>query len=575
MKSYKYKPDYASSLLAKKYEDKGLMLYALALQEEIDDIDTLASTSLTDNFDDKGIDVLHFIPERKIAILIQGYMAKDETKPEAKSSKAANFNTAITWALSQPLGKIPPTIRDHVKELRKAINDGDVDKIIFWYVHNLDESKNVKEELNAVESTAKSFLETHFKGKKVLVSSLEVGNETLEKWYKTKTQTILVDDILETKVEQGGYEISGKGWKAFHTTVSLRWLKEIYDAYKDDLFSANIRDYLGNVEINNAIKQTCTTEPGNFWIYNNGITCLVHKFDYDEGEKKIKLTGISIINGAQTTGAVGAATMADNEGHLPIRFVTLDKADTWRNMILYNNSQNRIFSYDFRSNDEVQKRLRDEFKLIPDTDYTGRRGGTEDIIRRPTNLIRTEKAAISFVAFCGDPYLTYHKKKEIWDDYNYYKYYDSDLTAKHLVFTYSLLVAIEKKKRELRKIFDQGKLTDLQEKEYEFLKRRGGMRLYLSAIGYSIEEILGQKITNTKRLSFGNKSWADSVEIWKDVVDKTIMYCPKLLPGVENGILNKEGVEKALSEFRSSIASQVAGEKAMYDTFKDKIVGLS
>lgn len=575
MNPYKYKPDYNSSLPAKKYGDKGLTLYALALQEEIDDIDTLASTSLTDNVDDKGIDVLHFIPERKCAILIQGYMAKDETKPAAKSSKAANFNAAISWALSQPLEKIPATIRDNVKELRKAINDGDVEQIIFWYVHNLDESENVKKELNVVEATAKSLLQTCFKGKKVLVSSLEVGNQTLEKWYKTKTQTILVDDILETEVKHGGYEIAAEHWKSFHTTVSLEWLRNIFAKYRADLFSANIRGYLGSVEINNAMKQTCASQPDNFWIYNNGITCLVHKYDYNKEEKKITLTGISIINGAQTTGAVGSATMGDKEGYLPIRFVTSDRADIWHNMILYNNSQNRIFSYDFRSNDEVQKRLREEFKSIPNTDYTGRRGGTDDIIRRPPNLIRTEKAAISLVAFHGYPYLTYHKKKEIWDDHNYYKFYNNDLTAEHLVFTYSLLVAIERKKSELRKGFDQEKLTDLQQEEYEFLKRRGGMRLYLSAIGHSLEEILRQKIINKKRLSFGKISWTDALENWKDVIDKTVMYCTKLLPGIENGILNDEGVKVALSEFRSAIASQVAGDKSMYDTFREKISGLN
>lgn len=85
-----------------------------------------------------------------------------------------------------------------------------------------------------------------------------------------------------------------------------------------------------------------------------------------------------------------------------------------------------------------------------------------------------------------------------------------------------------------------------------------------------MEEIIGQKITSRRRLSFGNISWTDAVEIWKGIVDKTIMYCPKLLPGIENGILNKEGVDIALSEFRSSIASQVAGDKSMYNAFREK-----
>jgi len=567
MPVYKYKSNYDSSYPSQKYGNKGLMLYALALQYDIEDIDFVAATSLTDNQDDKGIDVLHFIPEQKTAIIIQGYFAQDDTKPAAKSSKAADFNTAISWALSQPLEQVPESIRVNVSDLRKAIQDGDVKQIVFWYVHNLCESVNVRKELSAVDGTAKSLLATCFPRRTVLVSSLEVGNETLEKWYRTKTQTIMVDEILETEVKYGGYEIGNDNWRAFDTAVSLEWLNEIFKKYGGNLFSANIRGYLGSVEINNAIKRTCKEQPGNFWIYNNGITCLVHKFDYDEKEKKIKLTGISIINGAQTTGAVGSVGIP-GDGYLPIRFVTSDKADIWYNMILYNNSQNKIYSYDFRSNDEAQKRLRKEFKSIPDTEYAGRRGGTEDIVRRKPNLIKTEKAAISLVAFHGDPYLTYHKKREIWDDTNYSTYYNKDLTAKHLVFTYSLLVAIENKKAEFRK---KEYLTDLETQEYEFLKQRGGMRLYLSAIGQSMEEILGRPIPNSKKLSFGNVSWKAASENWRDIVEKTIMYCNGLRPGIDYGILKREYVKSSIANFKRAIASQVASEKSRYNEFKAKV----
>lgn len=567
MPPYKYKIDYAESCCAKKYGNKGLMLYALALQYDIDDIDSLASDSLTDNTDDKGIDVLHIIPEKRTAIIVQGYMAQDDTKPSAKASKAAEFNTAISWALSQPLTEVPKTIRMNVSDLRDAIQGDEVRQIQFWYVHNLNESSNVKNELNVVEATAKSLLTTFFGGKDVLVSSLEVGNETLEKWYQTKTQTIMVDDILETDVKYGGYAVNANHWQAFHTTVALAWLKEIYAKYQNDLFSANIRGYLGSVEINNGIKDTCTTHPDNFWIYNNGITCLVHKFEYDESKKKIKLTGISIINGAQTTGAVGSVTVG-GDGYLPIRFVTSDKADVWHDMILFNNSQNKIYSFDFKSNDEVQKRLREEFKSIPNTEYAGRRGETEEIVRRKPNLISTEKAAIALVAFHGDPTLTYHRKQEIWNDQNYPLYYNTDLTAKHLVFTYSLLVAIENKKDELRK---NDNLTKLEAEEYEFLQKRGGMRLLLSAIGQSLEEILSRPVPNAKRLSFGNVSWKDGCDLWKDVVDKTIMFCSKLRPGIENGILKPEYVKSSIKDFSAAVASQIASNKTMFDDFKQKV----
>jgi len=573
MTTYKYKSDYSSSNVASKYGSKGLMLYALAMRFDVDDVDSLAAESLTDNIDDKGIDILHILPEEKTAIIIQGYMAQDDSKPAAKSKKASDFNTAISWALSQDIDKVPKTIRVQVGDLRNEVTEGGVDQIEFWYVHNLDESPNVEAELNAVVATAKAFLKTYFPGKKVSVRTLEVGNNTIENWYRNKTQTIMVDQKIECEIKHGGYSISGRDWRAFNTAVPLQWLRDLYKEHGKDLFSANIRDYLGSRsidrDINKSIKETCKDKPADFWVYNNGITCLVHDFKYDVSNQKIVLTGISIVNGAQTTGAVGSVENISEDGYVPTRFVCTDKLEIWREIILFNNSQNRIFPYDFRSNDEVQKRLRDEFEKIPDTDYSGRRGGAEDIVKRNPNLITIDKGAVSLVAFHGEPHLTYHKKREIWSKDYYHKYYNSDLAAKHLVFTYSLKVAIENKKDELRKNVEH--LTSLQQEEYEFLKKRGGMRLYLSAVGECMEEILGQKIPDTKKLSFGNKSRKDAVNYWKDIVDKTIMYCDKLRPGVDNGILKDPYVDSSISDFKKSIASQVASNEGIYESFKDKV----
>jgi hypothetical protein len=342
----------------------------------------------------------------------------------------------------------------------------------------------------------------------------------------------------------------------------------LFQKYGNDLFSADIRGYLGSVQINNQIKDTCLNEPINFWVYNNGTLCLVHAFDYKEVDKKIILKGISIINGAQTTGAIGSVSLSD-DGYLPIRFITSAKSEVWHNMVLYNNSQNEIYSSDFRSNDEVQKRLREEFKLIPDTHYLGKRGGAEDARERDPNLINTEKAAISLVAFHGDPSLTYHKRAEIWLDKYYSKYYNSDLSAKHLVFTYSLSIAIENKKDELRKKFDE--LTGLKLEEYEFFKKRGGMRLYLSAIGQSMEEILNRKIPNPNKLSFGIVSWREAVKNWEAVINKTVMHCDKLRPGIDDGILKDEYVKSSISEFKRTIAAQVASDQSIYDAFQKKV----
>lgn len=571
--AYKYKTDYDTSYIPQKYGDQGLMLYALALRYNIEDVDSLAITSLTDNFDDKCIDALHFVDDERTAIIIQGYNCH-KNKQSAPASKAADFNTAFSWALGTEIGKVPSPIHTQVSDLRNEIMSGDVTNIEFWYVHNLDESEAVQEELDAALVTAEALIKRYFPGKKIFLCGLEVGNRRIENWYKNKTQTIMVDDKLQVDLPFGGYFIDSDDWAAFDTSVTLEWIHELFQKYQSDLFSANIRGYLGSSsnEINNGIKDSSQNDPKNFWVYNNGITCLVHSFKLDKDcPKVLEITGISIVNGAQTTGAIGSVSSVPG-GYLPARFVMSKKHDLWQKIIQFNNSQNKIFSYDFKSNDEVQKRLRDEFLSIKDTEYTGRRGGALDITRKHPNLIGVEGAAIALVAFHGKPEVTYHKKAQIWNDENYKTYFNSSLTAKHLVFTYSLAVAIENKKQELKK--DYLTLSGIKQAEYEFLKKRGGMRLYLAAIGASMEEILDQKIADTRVLSFGNISWKKAAEKWKEVIDLTIMNVDTLVPEAENGIAKEEFVRpsnEAIRAFKKAIAVQVAKDKTLFANFKNTV----
>jgi len=56
MADYSYIPAWKESKQFSKYSNS-LSLFALTLRFNIDDVDTLASTSLTEGSDDKGIDI--------------------------------------------------------------------------------------------------------------------------------------------------------------------------------------------------------------------------------------------------------------------------------------------------------------------------------------------------------------------------------------------------------------------------------------------------------------------------------------------------------------------------------------
>ena len=126
----------------KKYKDDGLLLFAVQLRYGIEDIDTLASESLTEGGDDKKTDLLYIDKERGIALIAQAYFSRSEKHKSAKANKASDLNTAITLLLNAPLEKIPPDLKSHASELRQVITDREINSLQIWYVHNLQESKN-------------------------------------------------------------------------------------------------------------------------------------------------------------------------------------------------------------------------------------------------------------------------------------------------------------------------------------------------------------------------------------------------------------------------------------------------
>lgn len=579
----RYKTAFQNTPGLTPYNSDSLLLFALSMRFNIDDLSSLASESLLEGGDDKKIDAL-FIDEDEFetAVIIQSYMSQDETKQSASANKASDLNTAVAWALNQPLERLPERIRTNIEYLRDVIKERKIKYLEFWYVHNLPESPNVNEELIAVERSARVALDQNFPDNGIEVRATEVGNNTLEQWYLGLTTPININDTLEIYVK-GGYPITGNGWNAYMTYIPASQLKEWFQKYGNDLFSANIRGYLGsrksNSNINNGIKDTCKTEPDNLWVYNNGITCLVNNFEVSDeakGDKRIMLKGLAIVNGAQTTGAVGSvlAGVKLDSAFIPTRFVSCDNKEIIKNIIRYNNSQNQINASDFRSTDEIQKRLRNEFRSIPDAVYKGRRGGAEDAIRRVSNLVPSDTVAQALAAFHGDSVLAYNKKSEIWENNGYYsKYFNESTTAKHIIFVYSLLRAIESKKSTLIEKNNKSIITVIEAEELEVLRSRGSILLFAQAIGNCQETILNKRVANTFRISFGDLiSPNTAISYWEPIIDTTIPFCKQLIPALVGGLKNLDKANEVVSNFKSFVESTKTANKSIFDKFASYVV---
>lgn len=549
-----YVNDYSSrSDLINRYGNNSLLLYTLQLKFNIDDILSVASDSLTDGGDDKKCDLIYIDQDNGLAVIAQGYMKQNPQATDlAPSNKASDLNTASAWILSSNIDNIPERIKEQVTLLRTSILDGSISKLYFWYVHNLNESNNpvVSEELRTMELNANATVKINFPNNEVEVFAVEVGNETIEKWYTTSNKFIALTDKFDVETPNAGFELKNDKWKAYVTAVSSKWLQQMYSQHKDDLFSGNPRNYLGSGKkknkINLGIKESIINEPNNFWAYNNGITALVTDYETDENTNHlISITGITVINGAQTTGAIGSLEESAKDAWVPIRFIVCRDEKIIEEIIANNNKQNEILPSDLRSNDATQNRLRDEFKAFPNYFYSGGRRGELNPYRSK-EIFDPYLVAQSLLSFHGDCVTAYNSKNELWnDDKLYSSIFSEKLTASHIIFVYALLRAIDSYKLELHS--KESERTEVEGKQYTFLSKRGSKMLLIYTIAKCMEGIIGKRITNSWGMGFKDtKNFESLYQLWLKVV-KSIL--PMSVSSLENvlveGLKSKEKAENA------------------------------
>lgn len=566
-----------------KYEQNALLLFAAQLKLDFDDVDSFASNWLTDNNNDKKCDMVALSDSREVLVVAQAYVTERD-RESAPANKASDLNTAVTWMLDGPLDTMPETLRSAAQEARDAIESGDVRELQLWYVHNLPESANVESELRQAANTADSLINRHFPDAQIDVSFLEIGRETLEEEFRQTQEPILVADKLIFHVP-GGFTIKGDTWDAYSTAISAGQLRELWQKYQTKLMSPNIRDYLGIVKnkgnINNGIKETAKSQPGNFAIYNNGITVLVNDYsitDVKDGGELLHVTGIGIVNGGQTTGAVGGLEDVDagnlDSARVMARFVKCSDTEVLGNIVRFNNTQNKVEATDFRSGTPVQERLRSEFKIVPDAEYRGgRRGGSSDAIERRRALLPDSTVAQSLAAFHGDPNLAYNDTRRIWeDDAIYASLFRETVSARHIVFAYSLLKAVENAKQAIVKLPESDR-TDAQKRHATFFSARGSNYLLVAAVGACIETIVGKAVADRYSLRFKeNLSPTRATEKWQPVVDTLVAFTSTTLHDATNqGLKSRDRVAKAVESFSAMVEATRAANPAPMNALAESL----
>jgi len=440
-----------------KYSCNRLLLFTLSLYLRLEDIDAFAAEALTEGPDDKKVDSCHIDTDEGRAIICQSYISDSWSRRSAPANKASDLTVAVSWLLAQDLEDVPDLLRPKAQELQDGIKSGDITRLELFYIHNCPESQNVQDELNAAAKAAKSHIHA-FSTESIGVSHKEFGLQSIEELYRSRDQDILVEDELELPGDILFTE-PGEEWKAVVLSVPGSWVRSLFVKYGESIVSANLRGYLGvrKGSINSGIKETAEREPGNFWVYNNGITCITNSIN--KSDSKFTIRGISIINGAQTAGALAESEEEDVQNVRVIcRIVETTKRALVEKIVRYNNTQNVIKPSDLVSNDRIQKDLARAFDEYG-VSYVHRR----TTIRAPQNSISVSVVAPALCAFHGDPQTAGRNSSQIFlSKAKYDDIFPINVSSEHVYLVVNLSSAIDSLKYDLKQKISKNSATQLE-----------------------------------------------------------------------------------------------------------------
>lgn len=478
----------SAALIAKLGEEKAHIVWVMARYLEEPDLEALAATALTDGPNDKKIDFIYLDHDDKRLVLTQGYFAT-KAKDSAPDNKAADLNTAAAWFFSGDLKLVPDTIREIVGECREALATDEIESIELFYVHNLPESVNVARELQTAEDHIKKVLGSA----SISVRATELGAAKIQHLYDAQDSHIEVKDNIEFPSDVA-FEETGPKWKAYIASVPGSWLHTVYTKYADSLFSANYRGFLGGGRrrrVNAGIKESAENRPADFWAFNNGITILTRTMNKNKDKaKSYILSGMSVINGAQTTGSIGSVDLTKKsvaEVRVLCRVIESSDPDTIAEIVRFNNTQNAITSWDQYSNDPDQKRLVQEFKDLGFV-YNIKRGfvGTGD-------EIGIDEVMQPLLAFHGRPQDAIRGKNQIFDRKPLYQDAFDGKKARHILFVYSLARAIDDRRLVLKAKSDSGSLIAVEAEQLSLMRNLRFKSFFIALMALTIETAIGKK----------------------------------------------------------------------------------
>ncbi|KAK73791.1 AIPR protein [Bordetella bronchiseptica MO211] len=378
---------------------------AFVLHKLLDITPQEAAASVVDDFNDKGIDAVHYDEDSETLYLLQTKLKESE---QFKQEDALPFCDGIRLLIRQEFVGFNRNFTNRKADIEAALDACSHIKLVVPYTGD------------GISKTASDALQA-------LLDDESLDEEQLDKQVAYYTAAEVTRDLLAEQVYQPvhtdiGLQKHAKVETPRTTYYGIARLTDLVALHRKEgkaLYERNIRYFLGSSksDVNKAIKTTLLDAPADFFYLNNGITAvcdLIEPKAAKNGFRKFKVRGFSIINGAQTV-ASAAEFVAQHPGSNiddAKVMLTLIKAPAdgpfGKRVTKARNHQNPVQTANFASLDENQERLRQEVALLGFT-YHYR----PEALATDSQSISLDEALRALASQQGDPRYTVWLKSEL------------------------------------------------------------------------------------------------------------------------------------------------------------------
>ena len=337
------------------------------------------SSYITDGDDDSSCDIVFDSLDnqsQRIFYVVQSKwnIASNANKEVEKKDilQALNdFDTIIRGRKE----KVNAKLKSKIDELQEHLKQNGEVKFVYLTLSNNNPKadENIKSFLDNHKKTTFEFYDIN----RIKIDFIERKYKKidpinpLENYYNPEESKITVE-IQRINKSSGNYIRVEKPFEAYVFLIKPKTIFELFEKYGFSLFFRNVRNPLITSDFNREIEQTTIDNPAYFWYYNNGLTAITYLLpdEIRDEATSIELTGLQIINGAQTVYSVYKAykeasptkrTIIDSEALITLRLLKSGGRDFDLKVTRFTNSQNPVNERDFRANDDVQVRLQNDF----------------------------------------------------------------------------------------------------------------------------------------------------------------------------------------------------------------------